>query len=707
MVRKNTPMYVADTENTVPREHLYELDEDASRNVVTSDHVQQAADELDKARRTRIWAGAIAPVIENPCEDDVVIVNNMRNFIYELSQIKNNAVVFFHNLAYDGTLILSYLLKNGYKIDNEQPADYVGEEAWQFVRPYRGRIKTLISGDGAFYQITLTFKNNGRTIKLRDSLKLLPFSVDAIGDSFKTKAKKLKGGIDYAELRPHNHQITDQERAYIINDVLVMSEAIHKLKSGAADLTKFLTIGSACMKNFEEGANPAKKTRSYEPGASRTPRTDILMPDLDPELDAELRRAYRGGFCYVNRQNPMICNNQAIDLTESPVNGYTYDVNSLYPSVMVDKVMPIGEPVTITDMETISDFDFYGVRPYFIKFTAAFSVKPDHIPFIQLKGNGLYAENEYVRDTHGEREEITLTGVDFRMFLDHYDIQDIEIAKLWVFDHTTTLFNDYIRFWFNVKDNADNPVDYMIAKLMLNNLYGKTAQAPERESGNPYLDDKGILRIDSVQDTAGGGYIPIGAYITAYAREVTVRAAQANYDNFLYADTDSMHLYGPAVGIEVGKALGEWDHEATWDMARFVRQKTYIERVIEEERKNADGVKEFGPVTPHIIIRAAGATELVKERLQRRVSYFDAAEGAWRFALLNKDGNDEFTAALRSDREVFERFTFGLSEAGKLTREAVSGGVWLRETTWGIAGGDEYHKDPLTGLAQTEWTVLQ
>ena len=50
-------------------------------------------------------------------------------------------------------------------------------------------VKYSISDRGMWYSITI--KVNNHKISIRDSLKLLPFSVEKIGKSFGTKHKKL------------------------------------------------------------------------------------------------------------------------------------------------------------------------------------------------------------------------------------------------------------------------------------------------------------------------------------------------------------------------------------------------------------------------------------------------------------------------------------------------------------------------------------
>ena len=81
-----------------------------------------------------------------------------------------------------------------------------------------------ISDMGQWYQIKI--KEGRNFIELRDSLKLLPFSVKKIGKSFGTKHKKLD--MEYTGLRYAGCPITPEEEQYIKNDVLVVKEALEK-----------------------------------------------------------------------------------------------------------------------------------------------------------------------------------------------------------------------------------------------------------------------------------------------------------------------------------------------------------------------------------------------------------------------------------------------------------------------------------------------
>ena len=69
-------------------------------------------------------------------------------------------------------------------------------------------VKYGISDRGMWYDIII--KTGKRFIELRDSLKLLPFSVKRIGESFGTKHKKLE--MEYNGMRYAGCPITEQEK---------------------------------------------------------------------------------------------------------------------------------------------------------------------------------------------------------------------------------------------------------------------------------------------------------------------------------------------------------------------------------------------------------------------------------------------------------------------------------------------------------------
>src|SRR5699024_6828587 len=85
----------------------------------------------------------------------------------------------------------------------------------------------------------------------------------------------------------------------------------------------------------------------------------------------------------------------------------------------------------------------------------------------------------------------------------------------------------------------------LLAKLMLNNLYGKFASNPDVTGKIPLLDEDGKLKmVQGEEEFKDPVYTPLGVFITSYAREYTIRTAQKLYPRIIYCDTDSIHLTG-------------------------------------------------------------------------------------------------------------------------------------------------------------------
>lgn len=695
--RKEKHFYVADTENTVPKSTLYDSDNIDDLEVTESYYKSCVPEPLTEFQseeddsETHVWAAATCPVKIDCDEDDVEVYTSIEDWIKSTMHLESNPIIYFHNAAYDFPLVLQGLVRMGFTetmngmpetqeeteiieglFDEADKIEAVNKKFAEDIRnqaiamreaidvrlnkrtPEDGEYMVMMSGDGLWYSLKYKHKHNHKCVELRDSLKILPFSVNKIAKDFKTRYQKLKGTIDYTKERPVGYFPDETEIKYLKNDVLVMSEALAMLKDDG--VLEYLTIGSHCMADFKQRVGKSV--------------FKILYPQIDVDLDKELRKAYRGGWCYNNT------NGEIYDFRGTNNRIYTYDVNSLYPSVMrnVANRYPIGEAKHFDGC----DFDSNKDKEYFVKINVAFTIKPKHLPFVQIK-NSRWADNEYIKDSDGV-VELTFTKPDFELFQEQYDIEYLEIVEGWSFVSETggNLFGKYIDYWYAKKANAKTPAERQLAKLMLNNLYGKFATAIFRKSAYPYFGEDGLMHTKIVENQTRGGYIAIGAYITSYAKGVTIRAAQANYDNFKYSDTDSIHLIDKAVGIKVdSKEIGAWALESESDMARFIRQKTYVEHIVV-----ADGVD----VEPHWSIRACGCPEEVKERLLYKVTDTVIKDNnvEYIFHKLVKDEDEHILNERRNDDEFIKRFTYGLVEAGKLSKKRVTGGVVLCETTFAI-----------------------
>lgn len=625
MGRRAVSYWVADTESTVPPQELAYGDDTTIHDITVPED-------------TRVWATSLT-CIDRP---GVYVDESLDAFMRRLYDIDGDIVVYFHNLTWDAYFFLAWLANHGYRFRDNRLVD--DKHRWTVSR---GEVVVLCNGTGSFYK--LEFRLSNKRVEFRDSLKLLPFSVDTIAQNFDTEHKKLKGTVDYGKERPEGYHMTDEERAYCENDVLVVAEALKKLDAVTPEWRECLTIGSMCMREYLStfyGQSRRNRLKAYR----------MRFPELDQETDAALRKAYYGGWCYVNPE----VEDQVVGA------GHVYDVNSLYPTAMHGHTYPCGPPhESATPLAELMRTD----TPFFVRFNASFHVKDGCFPFIQ-SGKHMWSAETHITDSDGEME-LTLARPDLELFLECYEVDYLQVAQIWTFDAVIDPFDQYIDKWYEAKQQAGrdgNKVLRQFAKLMLNNLYGKFAQSPVGHTKAFTIEDGYVVTEDYI-DERSGGYIPVGAYITAYARGITIRAANANHDSFMYSDTDSIHLSAPARDIEVDPfKLGAWDNESDFTAARFVRQKTYIEK---DSR------------TGEWTIKAAGCPQACKTRMLYEVTWTDT-KGVTHYRPLRQDDEGHILDRRRSDRSILRRFTYGLKETGKLRRVRLKSGPVLIPTTFEI-----------------------
>ena len=482
----------------------------------------------------RVWAYGCCEVGK---PDTFVYGNSIEGFI-EWCRMNANCQCYFHNLAFDGSFIIDWLLRNGWRwCENDN------QIGWNF-------FTTLIGDNNAFYMMELCF-NKYRRVRIYDSMKIAPLSVAALASAYGLEVKK--DSIDYTAYREVGHELTEEEVDYLRNDVVIVSEVLSKFIGEGLD---HMTIGSNALHDFLTMYGGFKKFRK-------------LYPELTEEEDAFIRKAYRGGWTYCNSA---IAGKQIGE-------GIVYDVNSLYPSVMYDDELPYGHPHWFYGEPT-------GEWPLWIaSVTVVFHIREKHVPCIQLKGNVMFKPTEYLTDSQGI-VTMCVTNVDWGLYCEQYDIDALTWHGGYAFSSTDELFKEYIDKWIEVKNQSTiegNKGRRTIAKLMLNSLYGKFATRREGVARRPVLvdeDQKEIVHYPLLDpEVRKTVYLPVGVFITSYARAKTVRAAQKCIDRFLYADTDSIHLEGtePAP-IDIDDVeLGKWKCEGTFKRAKFLRAKTYME----------------------------------------------------------------------------------------------------------------------------------
>ena len=541
----------------------------------------------------RVWAYGC---MEIGNKENVVMGTEIEEFMGWCEKIQGD--VYFHNLKFDGSFIVNWLLRNGFEHSKS------GLE---------GTFDTIISNMGQWYMIDICYGYQGKKkkhTKIYDSLKKLPFSVSVIGKAFGLGSRKVEVEEEfYKRERPVGYKLTEEDREYLYGDLEVMADALEiQFNQGL----KAMTSGSDSLKGYKEVIS--------------TKRFERLFPVLSLEDNEEIRWCYRGGFTWLNEK-----------YAEKDVGeGLVYDVNALYSSQMYYKPLPYGLPIKFTG-KYVED----GSYPLYTQhIRCEFLLRDGYIPTIQLKHQGfMFKQNEYLKSSKGEVVDLYVTNVDLELIQEHYELYDVEYVGGWKFRSKVGMFNEFIDKWMLVKVTNKGAIR-MLAKLMLNSLYGKFATNPKVTGKVPYLKEDGAngfalpkdehgFVVDEFKDPV---YTPVGVFITSWARDMTIRTAQKCYDRIIYCDTDSIHIEGTEVPEVIkdmidDNKLGYWQHESTFQRARFIRQKTYIEEI--------DGKL-------HVV--CAGMPDRVKEKV------------------------------------TWENFHVGFQENGKLLPKQVKGGVVLVDT---------------------------
>lgn len=258
-----------------------------------------------------------------------------------------------------------------------------------------------------------------------------------------------------------------------------------------------------------------------------------------------------------------------------------YDFNSLYPSVMATTAVPITGNVRHTRR-----FEPGSCGVYRIRFEQG---NRRRLPLLMVNGLGAYS-GEGVYYTPEIRRLLALGA------------GRITILEGMVFLEQAVIFRDYVNTLYSLRmEDKDSPLGE-ICKLLMNSLYGKFAQKPERTQTahlsieeaeqmvadhveiEPLNEDLGIYRITENKETQFT-HVGVSGTITSEAR---ARLWEAFDEGTVYCDTDSIHT---TMEKTPSKELGELKLEYSGE-ACYAGKKLYALRDKDgKEKVRAKGIR--------------------------------------------------------------------------------------------------------------------
>lgn len=393
--------------------------------------------------------------------------------------------------------------------------------------------------EGHLFNINVRFNN--KTVRFYDSKKILNFNIEDLKNDF----------------------LNTNET----NEFKIVIESLNRMFDLGYTKT---TMSSNAWEQFIKTNRFFKDNKGeYSNSIMRN-----IFPQLSLQYDEFIRKSYVGGWAFLNEKNK--------NHTKS---GVALDVNSLYPFVMRTKSLPFGIPKEFKG-EYIKDKQY----PLFIQHVKFFNLKLKKNKFPFLRNNNLGIGEDYI--SNAKELDLYITSIDLEMIKRNYNFDKILFGTGLKFRSSSKLFNDYIDFYMNEKKTSKG-TKRQIAKLFLNSLYGKFGSKVIREQNNYIINEQGreVRELQSWGATGTMYYTAMSSFICSYAREITIEAANSNYKNFIYSDTDSIHLKCSVKKVKDilidSNELGAWKVEKEFTKCKFLGLKTYAEFENEWEFKIA------------------------------------------------------------------------------------------------------------------------
>lgn len=494
----------------------------------------------------------------------------------------------FHNLKFDGSYIVPWLLKNNYTVSMSKPSE--------------GQFSILVDNRNSWYSINIQVTKRRRVL-IWDSAKLFPAKLEYLPDIYSTPTHKIIEDKDfYEQQRPNGYIPNERELSYFENDLQVPAETLNKhIELYGLRFKK--TQASQSFYNFEQTFK-AWKWR---------------FPPLTVDQDTAIRNAYWGGISHVPRDKA------GKDFYKI----YVQDINSSYPHKAAEMKLPYGA--------CLSEYG-EGKHPDMSKFWVAealveFKLKENCLPCIPRKaiveGDDLEDPDKWLDNSNGI-VRLTFCSIDYKTMHESYDITvwrwcwsmhwawkvQKEVAKF-VYKNNDIKVK-YSKLAKKEKDpqkKAEYNTMRNRAKIDNNGFYGKFGEEIIKEGMTPHLElnEDGIedvkWKIDRVeeQNERSRKFLPVAIAITAWGRQQLVEMANILGEDFLYCDTDSIHYlesghYKIEQAIKEGvfisdpEKLGAWKLEGKMVRGRYLRSKCYMEETEEGEVESTVGGL---PADPH------------------------------------------------------------------------------------------------------------
>lgn len=419
----------------------------------------------------------------------------LNDFWHDVTSINEKKIyVFSHNAKYDT------LVTNAVKYLYEYGYKIVGfSDDNPFIMRWKGKNEIIILSSTNYYKTSI--KELGKTFGLE------------------------KLGVDY------EGDNEEKEIEYCMRDVEILKTAMMSF----INFVKRQDLGNFSMTIAGQAFNAYRH---------RFMNADIYI-HRNVEIVQLERKAYAGG------------RNEAFSLGKYNKHVTSYDVNSMYPAVMLEnkypvKLISVRKNINVDDLKSILDKGFLAI--------AECEVDTKEPVFFKKDKKLIFPIGRFI--TYLSTPEL-IYGIENDL------IKKVNLCAIY---EGKNIFENYVTFFYNERmkaKKAKDEVHTMLYKLFLNSLYGKFGQKNivwEKIADT----DENVVKEDKVFDIdlwkyrlikifggsifekkediegyseATNAFCAIAAHVTAYARmKLWQFMKSAELKNVLYCDTDSLFV---------------------------------------------------------------------------------------------------------------------------------------------------------------------
>ena len=530
-------------------------------------------------------------------------------------------------------------------------------------------------------------------IQFRESIGLFGHSLADISKNWCTKYKKLSGDLDYNKIRTFNTPIEFNERKYMENDVLILTEmhtAIFNayIRANGVIYLPFTVSGFVRLKIKDSIIHDEYLSHIREKWAEKSAkwkdRTNVsVLKKFNRKIfttadDWNLMREY--AFC------GGLSGSNILHVGKTLKNVKCADITSDYPFQMLDKKFPSGALKTggAAEWETCIKS---GAPCFGLLHVDKIKAKTIHAVFSKHKivnlndemYNREYGEPKNMiinngKIVHTENVVIIINDVDFDVYKRAYDLTGITIIKSWYFEWgykylpswlRNPVISDYLtkaRLKKQYGHDAQNMVEYRDCKSRVNTYYGTLSTRPHDifnsiDELNLFIPEKEFEFSDLQNNAWLNPYWAF--YVTSYARKMLIDMILKYPDCIVQYDTDSLYYINNDDGARLENELKSFNERTMNRNRRRFKDVENVENIIDLGTWDFDneytrfmclGAKKYiKEVNGDIITTVAGLpkravpAEILKKRIKNPFTYYNA--------LLLTDGiiiDYEFTQKLAS-----------------------------------------------------------